>query len=64
MDCRTKTLPSYGNEDVSLSTDCQPQIIYTGYLHRALDILNIRDELLHEKIYKAKSANPFQQFMY
>jgi hypothetical protein len=53
-------LPFYGNEDVSLSTDCQPQIICTGYLRRAEDILNTRDELLHGKIYKATStsANP------
>ena len=62
IDCRIKMLSSYGN-DVSLSADCQPQIIYTGYfyLHRAQDILNTRDELLHGKIYKATSVNPFQQ---
>jgi len=55
-------VPSYGNEDVSLFTDCQQQITYTGYLRRAQDIPNTRDELLHEKIYEATSAKPPQQF--
>jgi len=47
-----KTLPSYGNEDVSLSTNCQLQIIYTGYLRRAQDILNTEMNCFMEKYIK------------